>query len=146
MKLWEPSWIIFIRMPAKNHIKIRSLGTSTKLMSPQKKGIYLCQMGFWQISYYRGEWLLEKWPLGNFFVDSMGLPPGVFPCFSKLGKASPTHGSHRLRFFPYRKNLNLWLNNSVGTRFSLGRLWRWFLWTLGDLAACIMIPSGVSAW
>lgn len=62
-------------MPAKNHGQIRPLGTQTKFMSPQKKGIILYKSGFVVFSYSRGEHIGEKWAEGWIYGNAMEHPP-----------------------------------------------------------------------
>lgn len=47
--------MIFLRNPAKNLIKIRSLGPILGLMSTRKKCIHLYKFGNGILAYYRGE-------------------------------------------------------------------------------------------
>jgi hypothetical protein len=78
VKLWEHSYIIAIRMPAKNHVQIRPLGRSTKLMTPQKKGVYLCKTGSGLYCYYRGVLLGEILARQIFAAIAMVYPPGAY--------------------------------------------------------------------
>lgn len=73
---------IFMRIPAKNLVKIRSLGPKTELMSTQKKCIYLYKSGFCIFSYYRGGGVPQCSQLlhhGKFWCG-----PFIPPCFGLL--------------------------------------------------------------
>ena len=84
---------IFMRIPAKNLVKIRSLGPKTELMSTQKKCIYLYKSGFCIFSYYRGGVFLNA--ASSCTMENSGAVPSfppVLACFVVGQVKTPTHG------------------------------------------------------